>query len=233
MFSHTQVTARAAGLAYLIVVISGFFSLMYVPSQLLVWGEPATTAGNILANEGLFRLGLLAGVICYSAFAVLALILYQLFNEVHKPVAMFMLVLALLSVPISMLNLLNKFAALQLLSGEAYLNSFGTEQLHTQVMFFLGLYDKGIEVVQVFWGLWLLPLGMLIFLSSMLPKTLGLLLILGCGSYLLALIHSILGPAHTLPGWVMLPATLGEIGTCLWLLIFGVKRLPQDSQTNS
>lgn len=231
--SHPYIsTARLAGFTYLIIIVSGIFSLMYVPSQLLVWNDAATTTQNILAHEKLFRAGILASLICYSAFILLPLLLYKLFSPSNRILAISMVVLALLSVPISFINLVNKFAVLQLLAADSYLSVFSVEQLQAQAMFFLGLYDKGLVVVQVFWGLWLLPIGLLIFRSKLLPKTLGVLLILGCGSYLLSVLNSTL-LQQALPAWIMLPATVGEVGTCLWLLIFGAQSTANNTLNNN
>lgn len=220
-------TARVAGFLYLIVVLTGIFSLAYVPKTLFVWDNPALTYDNIVASESLFRAGIFSSVVCYTAFLLLPLALYQLLKNVNLLHARLMVVLALTSVPVSFMNLQNKLSVLSLISKENYLKLYSDEQLQSKVMFYLNQYDNGILLVSVFWGLWLLPFGYLIYKSGFLPKLLGLLLILGCFGYLINFTGNLLVINYQGLGiskFVSLPASLGEIGTCLWLLIAGVKK---------
>lgn len=203
-------TAHIAGLIYLTVVVSGIFSLLYVPSQLIVCGNPSTTFNNIVANELLFRLGILAGVICYIAFLFLPIILCKLLSPVGKKYAVAMIALAVVSVPISLVNLSQKYSVLTLISKAEYLNVIQPDQLQAQVMLHLDYYNNGIDLVSVFWGLWLFPFGYLVFKSRFLPKILGFFL----------------------SSFVSLPASIGEIGTCLWLLIVGAKIKSNVHQIN-
>lgn len=217
--------ARFTGLIYLLVIISGFFSLMYVPSQLFVWNQPEVTANNIIANQGLYRWGIFLGVICYLSFGVLGVMFYRLFKSVDQALASILMILVLLSVPVAMMNLLNHLAVLQLLSGHSYLSVFPKNQLFSQAMFFLGLFDSGLIIVKFFWGAWLLPLGALILKSNCFPKPLGWLLIVGCFSYVFQALASLLFPSLPSPPWLAFPAALAEIGVCLFLLFRGVKSL--------
>ncbi|KID56595.1 hypothetical protein JF50_11710 [Pseudoalteromonas luteoviolacea] len=218
--------ARLAGLFYLAVVLTGIFNLIYVPSQLIVWGDAAVTVNNILNSEFLFRLGIVSGVLCYISFFVLPFILYKLFKSVDKNYAFLMIALAVVSVPISLFNMINKVDVLTLLSGAEYLKAVDTEQIHTQVMLLLRSYNNGISVVQIFWGLWLFPFGYLVYKSGFLPKIFGILLMIGCFGYLIKFFGYLLFPSVAIPLFVELPASLGEIGICLWLLIMGVKDKP-------
>ena len=133
-----------------------------------------------------------------------------------------MVVLAVVSIPISIFNMINKVDILTLLSGAQYLDTFEIEQLHTQVMLLLKSYNNGITVVQIFWGLWLFPFGYLVFKSDFLPKIFGILLMLGCFGYLIGFFEKLLALTFNIP-FVGIPGALGEIGICLWLLIMGVK----------
>lgn len=94
-------TASIAGLFYVIVVVTGMIHLAYVPSKLIVWDNATITFNNIVANETLFRLGMLIGFICYTAFLLLPIVLYKLLNPVNKTYALLMIVFAVVSVPIS------------------------------------------------------------------------------------------------------------------------------------
>lgn len=218
-------TARIAGLMYFILVLSGIFSLMYVPSKIMVWDDPAATVANIKASETLFRLGILGSLICYLSFMVLPLILYKLLNTVNKNHAQLMVVLVLVSIPISFVNIIDKIDVLTLLGDATYLSGYTTEQAHAQIMLSLESYYAGINLVQIFWGLWLFPFGYLVYKSGFLPKILGIFLMLGCLGYIIEFIGNFLFPTYggslfsTIVG---IPASIGEIGICLWLLIIGV-----------
>jgi hypothetical protein len=170
-------TARIAGLFYLVVVVTGVFSLLYVPSKLIVWDNAAATFNNIVASETLFRLGVVAGIICYTAFLILPFILYRILHHNNRPIAVMMVVLATISVPISLINLNNKLAVLTLIGKAGFLSAFETVERHTQVLLSLEYYNNGIQIASVFWGLWLLPFGYLVFQSGFLPKIFGVLLI--------------------------------------------------------
>ncbi len=219
-------TARIAGLVYLVVVITGIFGLAYVPSKLIVWGNAAATFNAIVASETLFRLGILSGLICYTAFLFLPFVLYKLLHHVGKSHAIAMVLLAVVSVPISFVNLLNKFSVLTLISKASYLNVMETDKLQLQVLLHLEYYNNGIEMVSIFWGLWLLPFGYLVFKSGFLPKIFGVLLMFGCLGYVINFIGGFLFKGYAAVGistFISLPGSLGEIGICLWLLLVGIK----------
>ncbi|ROH97800.1 DUF4386 domain-containing protein [Chryseobacterium daecheongense] len=218
--------ARLAGFLYLIVVLTGLFSLMYVPSKLIVWENPALTFQNISSSSQLFRLGIASSMLCYIAFLLLPLVLYQLLKDVNKNYAKLMVIFALISVPISFFNLENKLSVLTVVEGAEYVKSFDKKFLEALVMQFLDNYDSGILIVQVFWGLWLLPFGYLVYQSGFLPKILGIFLMLGCLGYLINVFGRISIPdfsTYAVSKLITIPASIGEIGTCLWLLIIGVR----------
>lgn len=219
-------TARLAGFFYLMVIVTGFFSLMYVPSKLIVWEDPVLTFHNISSETQLFRLGIASNIICYIAFTLLPLALYQFLKNVDETYAKLMVILALISIPISFINLQSKFSVLTIVEGAVYLKAFDAKQLQAQIMLLLSNYNKGLLIAQVFWGAWLFPFGYLVYKSGFLPRTLGVFLMLGCFGYLANVFGRTL-VAHfsdySIANYITLPATIGEIGICLWLLIFGVK----------
>ena len=224
-------TARTAGALYLIVVATMMFSLGYVPSQIDAPGNAAATFNNIVAHESLFRLGIVSGLVGYIAFLLLPLALYKLLHDVNRNAALLMVAFAVVSVPISFVNMLHKYDVLSLLSGAEYLRAFTAEQLHVQAMLSLDAYSNGILVSKIFWGLWLLPFGYLVFKSGFLPRILGILLMLGCFGYLADFLGRSLVPGYTetvIARFITLPASLGEIGTCLWLLVVGI-RVPKST----
>jgi len=217
-------TARLSGLLYLILIISGIFTLMYIPSKLIVWGSASETFENITNSELLFRLGIVGGIITFLTFLSLPLMLYKLLNKVNAVHAKLMVLFALISIPISFINILNKFSILSLIGKPAYLQSMGEAELQTQVMLHLDYYNNGINISQIFWGLWLFPFGYLVYKSGFLPKLFGILLMMGCFGYLITFFGGFLYPNfhNTLFSTIVgIPASAGEIGICLWLLIMG------------
>ena len=197
-----------------------FLGIVYVPSVLVVPGDAAATARNIMASEWLFRSGTVSHLIGQIILIFLVLALYRLLKSVNKDHAVLMVVLALLAVPIAFLNELNHLAVLRLLSGSDSLRPLTSDQLHAQAMLFLDIRNSGIYVAQIFWGLWLLPLGYLVLRSGFLPKLLGILLVIACCGYLID------SGAHLLlPGFdatISQFTFVGEVLFPLWLLIRGV-----------
>lgn len=223
--TQNKKTARIAGLLYLVVVITGIFSLMYVPKKLIVWDNAAITFNNIVNNQTLFRFGVVGYLICYIFFLFLPLVLYKLLKPINANYAKYMVILAVVSVPIAFANSQNLFNILSLISGESYLNVFSNVQLKSQVFLYLNHYDNGSLIISIFSGLWLFPFGFLVYKSGFLPKFLGVLLMLGCFSYLINFIGHSLVPDYSKMGiasYIQIPASLGEIGSCLWLLIMGI-----------
>ncbi|MCJ7935176.1 MAG: DUF4386 domain-containing protein [Chryseobacterium sp.] len=219
-------TARWAGFIYLIVIITGFFSLMYVPSQLIDLKNPALTFQNISSSKYLFSLSIAGSMLCYISFTLLPLVLYKLLKGVNASYAKLMVILALISVPISFVNLQNKLSVLTIIETADYLKIYKIEELQAQMMLLLSHYNKGILMVQIFWGLWLYPFGYLVYKSSFLPKILGVFLMLGCFGYILNVFGKTLIPHfsdYALSGYITLPASIGEMGICLWMLVLGVK----------
>jgi len=150
-------TARLAGFLYLLAI--GFTMIgVTTNTNLIVPGDAATTANNIMANEFQFRLGFLSELIAYIIYIFLVLNLYKLLKSVNKNHAVHMVILILVSVPIAMLNMLNQFAALLLLNGADYLTAFTADQLQALVMFFIDMLDNGVYIAYGFWGLWLFPM---------------------------------------------------------------------------
>jgi len=220
-------TGRLAGFLYLVVVITGIFSLGYVPSQLAGSTDPKTIAQSILASEALFRAGIAGFMVNQVAFVLLPLTLYKLLRSVNQTSASVMVAFALVSVPIALVAISKRLDALSLLTDASHAATSVPEQLQAQALVALGEYRNAMFVVKLFWGLWLLPLGYLIFNSGFLPKILGVLLMLACASYMIDVFGKLLVPAYASSGaskFVMKPASVAEIGTCLWLLFVGCRR---------
>ncbi len=228
--NSTQKTARIAGLMYLLVIVLGIFAELYVRSSLIVRGDAAATANNIIASESLFRIGFVSDLIMITCFLFLALALYKLLKPVNKNQALLMVLFVLVCIPIMCLNMLNHFVALLLLSGADYLTIFEADQLHALAMLFLDLHGYGYLIAQIFFGLWLLPLGILVFKSGFLPRVLGVLLVIACFGMLIEFFNVFLFPGYQsiIIDLLSYETAIAEISFCFWLLIRGVnvKRLP-------
>jgi len=225
------IVARVAGFLYLIVVVSGVFAEGFVRESLIVPGDAATTANNIMANELLFRIGFVSDLIHETLFLLVAWALYVLLKPVNKNHAFLMVMLALVSVSIQSINLLIQFAAVELLSGAGYLTVFPADQLHAQVMFFLNLQNHGILIAQIFSGLWLLPLGLLVFKSGFLPRILGIVLMIGAFGYLIDFFQYFLFPSYRgiISLVILAPGVIAVFSLTFWLLFKGVNVQQQDN----
>lgn len=217
-------TARGAGVLYIIMDVFMIFSGMVVDPKIYVPGDAVATAKNILASEWLFRLGFVSWIVGYVVFLFLVLALYNLFESVNKGQARLMVILVVAVVPISILNMLNQYALILLLNGSGHLSAFNPAQLQTLSMLFFDMYQHGIMVAELFWGLWLIPLGILVYKSGFAPKILGVLLIIGCFGHLLSFLSTFLFPDYNT---ILIPVLeivmIGELPIFLWLLIKGVK----------
>jgi hypothetical protein len=218
-------TAQRAGFWYLFMGITGAFGLMYIPSHFIDAASAQETATAILQEPTLFRLGILGNLLCQVGFLILILLLYRLFRSTDKKLAQLMLGFVLAGIPIAMLNELNHMAAL-LLANNSLSESFSAVQNQSLMMLFLELHDNGVMIAEVFWGLWLLPLGLLSYKSGFIPKIFGIMLIIGSFGYLIEVFFHILLPEyHAVVGPIVtIPSAIAEISFLLWLLIKGVKK---------
>ncbi|PYL12247.1 MAG: DUF4386 domain-containing protein [Verrucomicrobia bacterium] len=226
--NSTKKQARVAGLLYLLASIIGFFCLAYVPGKLIVSGDATATANRIRASETLLRLGIASELIAFTIFIFVVLALYRLFKAVSEKHAVAMATLLLISIPISLLNLLNEIAALVLVSGASFLSAFEKGQLDALAYLFLRLHGQGFIVAQIFWGLWLFPFGILVIRSGFIPRFLGYLLFIAASGYLASSFTSLLLPSyrHLVDQFAMV-LEAGELPIIFWLLIWGAK-VPLD-----
>lgn len=225
--SSIKMTARIAGLLYLMVVILGGFAEAGVRASLIVPGDAAKTANNIMASASLFRIGFMSDLIMMACYLLLAYTLYVLLKPANDNLSLLFVLLTLTSVAMMSLNMLNQFAALLLLSGSAYLTVFSVDQLQALAMLFLDLHKYGYFIAQIFFGLWLLPLGYVGFKSGYFPRALSILVMLASLGHLIQYFQIFLFPDYkeiSYPGLAV--ATVAELSLCLWLLIKGVKDQP-------
>jgi hypothetical protein len=220
-------TARVAGLLYLLLVVLGPIDLMYVPRKVIVEGNAAATANNLVAFESLFRIGIVSGLVCQIIFVFLVLVLYRLFKGVNQEHAAVMVMFVLLQVPLAFLNEVNQIAALMLARGADFLSIFDKPQRDSAALFFLNLHDQVNYVSEIFWGLWLLPFGLLVFRSHFIPRILGIWLTINGFAYVAISFTGLLSPQkYDIVFNRAFPALLGEMAIMLWLLIMGAKPKP-------
>ena len=226
----TTRSARVAGALYLLMTLTAPIGLMYVPGKLVVRGDATATAGNLLASESLFRLGIASELFSAVVMILLVLALHRLLERVDRHLAVLMVILALVQVPIAFLNAVNALGALVIVRGAGFLSVFDKPQRDALAMLFLRLHDHGIIVNEVFWGLWLFPLGLLVFRSAILPRILGVWLIINGFAYLVSSSTSLLLPQYgARVSRIVFPALLGEMALMLWLLIMGARPQPRDA----
>jgi len=218
---NPQRLARIAGALYFSIIPMGIFSIMYVPKQIFVAGDLAATMANVSQFEALFRSGIFTAILLQIVNVFVALYLHKLLKPVHRELSLLMVLLFVISVPIAIVNEVTHLAILHINQSPDYLSGFSLQQLHGLIGLFNELHKLGIKIATFFWGLWLLPMGLLIYKSSFLPKVLGILLMLGCFGYLFDLVGYFLLPQLQLPS-LSIFTSLGELLLPLWLLIRGI-----------
>ncbi len=223
----TMRDARIAGALYALSGVPAVFSLKYVPGRLIVPGDAAATARNVLASESLFRAGVVGELVTAVMFTFVVLALHRVLNCVNRSHASVMVTLFMLSVPISFLNVLNEIGALALFRGADFLSVLGQPEREALGMLLLRLHGNGINLAAIFWGLWLFPFGILVMRSGFLPRILGVLLIVNGFAYPAVSLTSWLVPTYlTVVARFAIVAELGELWIMLWLLIKGITVQP-------
>jgi hypothetical protein len=205
--------ARVAGLIYLLQIPLGVFGILYVQKSITVVDNIPETVNNILENEGLVRLSIVSAILAALVTVFTALQLYKVLGRVSKVNARLMVIFTIIAAPIAILNELNHVAVLILSHKVA-------DQDLSQISLFLNLHEYGLHFAGLFWGLWLLPMGWLVYRSGFIPKVIGLLLIAGAVGYLADFGIFTLLPASNL---VISQFTfIGEVLMVFWLLIKGI-----------
>ena len=217
-------TARLAGLLYLIWVITGVYGIFFVSSQTVVQGNAVATANKIIANEFIFKTGIINDIISNTIWVFIVLILYRLFKQVNKRQAKLLVALVIVQIPVFFFMEALNITSLMIFKGEI-LKTFELSQRQDLAMLFLKISDNGTIVLETFWGLWLFPFGQLVYKSEFIPRIFGVFLIFNGIAYIIHSFSILLFPDYqaivwqfAIPFWV-----LGEISIMLWLLIKGVR----------
>jgi Domain of unknown function (DUF4386) len=215
--------ARVAGVLYLLMSVTSAFSLATLPSWSLSARDPSTIIEKLTSGSLQYRMGVVSDLAAQVLFVFLVLALFELLKTIHRRRALLMVALVLVQVPMGFANLLLGIIPLVLQSGAAYLSVFDQAQLDALTMVAVSLRGHGVKAVMVYWGLWLLPFGLLVFRSGFIPRVFGVLLIVGCFGHLAVGVTSLLFPAYERTISPLTALALGEILICLWLVIKGAR----------
>jgi len=221
--------ARIAGVLYLLVaILSGF--AYFTDKKVYVSGDAAATARNVVAHSGLVRVAVVADLFQATIWVFLAMTLYLLLKHVNKNAASAMVVLVAIGAGITLLNAVFEFEGLRAATGAVNLAPLGTAGSHSLVLLLLDTQHYGFLIAQIFFGLWLVPLGYLAYKSGMFPRALGVLLIVGGACYLVGTLAAFLlpGSGQTINTVITIPSAIAEICMVLYLLVIGVKTVEPE-----
>ena len=218
-----RLRARIAGAFYLLTIITGVFAELFVRGAVVVRDDAAATATNILAHEPLYRLGLAADLIMLVCYIAVTLLFYDLFKPVGRRLSLLAAFFSLVGIAVLAINSLNHLAPLVFLGGAQYLSAFETSQLQALALASLRMHARGYLISGVFFGIYMLLLGHLIFSSGFLPRILGALMAAGGLCFLTNSFVVFLSPelAARLPDIGMLGG-VAELALSLWLIAMGV-----------
>ena len=223
--NDTRNPGRVAGLWYLLLVFGGPLRLIYIPNKLYVPGNATATAGNIAAHEWLFRLGIVSDLAGAVVLIFLTLAFYRLFQSVDRNLAVMVIIFGgIMPALINFVAVVSDAGALTLIRGADFLNVFDKPQRDALALLFLRLHGHQITAAEILWGVWLFPLGALVYKSHFLPKFLGVWLVINGIAYVIMSLTGILAPQHQ--GNLFLafqPALFGELALMLWLVIKGAR----------
>lgn len=229
-----KMTARIAGLFWILGAITTIFSLFYIHSTLVVPGDATKTANNILANEYLFRIGVVSDLLARMFSFFFGLTVFRLFREVSKTWSTVFFSSALMVVAIGVVNSFNNVAALAVLRKPDYLSVFMPEQLNAIAMIFLRMYGSGQVILEIFWLPHLFALGLLIAKSKFIPKIFGISLMIGSFGFPLTTFAKLLIPQSAFPEMILLITQVftapALIATNFWFLIKGIKKQKHISE---
>lgn len=218
-------TANIAGFFYLLIIITGVYSLMFVSSQIIVQGDAISTSKNILANKFLFRTSIINNIFSNTIWLFLALTLYRLFKQVNKRLSLLMLTMVIVQIPTVFIMSAFDITSLMVFKGEI-LETFQMNQRQDLAMLFLKINGYGTLALEMYWGLWLMPFGLLVYKSGFIPRIFGILLIIAGLAYVVDSSIFILLPNYRefVKQPTLLLVAIGEISITLWLLIKGIKK---------
>lgn len=217
-----QAYARTGGILYLFIIVAALFGELFVRGRLVVRGDPAATAANILGAETLYRVGLAGELLTCVADIALAMILYVLLRPVNRPIALLAAFYRVAFVGVYMVAKLFQFAVVFVLAGERA--GAPTAEAQSLAYLFLRLHGHGYDVSLVLFGCTCIFFGYLAYRSGYLPAWIGALLAIGGVGYVVNSFAQVLAPGSGLFPWIILPAFFGELALALWLTVKGIDR---------
>jgi len=231
---QAQNPGRVAGLWYLLLIVLGPLRLIYIPSTLFVAGNATATVNNIAAHEMLFRLGIAADLAAAVVLIFVTLAFYRLFAGVDRNLAVLVVIFGgVMPALIYFVGVVSDFGVLDVVRGADYLSVFDKPQRDGLAMLFLKLRDHQNTAAEVLWGVWLLPLALLVYRSRFLPRFLGVWLALGGIAYLALSLTGVLWPQYQGQAFtISQPFTFSEVALTLWLLIKGAQPRPVDARAS-
>jgi hypothetical protein len=229
--SSTHNPGRVAGLWYLLLSVIAPLRLMYIPSKLFVPGNATATVNNIAAHEWLFRFGIVGDLVCGVILIFLVLAFYRLFKGVDQNLAVLVVILGgVMPAIINFVNVVSDAGALMVVRGPDFLSVFDKPQRDALAMLFLRLHAHEITAAEILWGVWLLPLAILVYRSRFLPRFLGVWLTINGFAYVILSFTGLLLPQFQDKVFTLSqPALFGELALMLWLVIKGAKPPAPDA----
>ena len=229
--SSTHNPGRVAGLWYLLLCILGPLRLIYIPTKLFVHGDAAATVNNIAAHEWLFRFGIVDDLCAAVVLTILVLAFYRLFKDVDQYLAILAVILGgVMPALLYFVNVVQDSGALMIARGADFLSVFDKPQRDALVVLLLRLHDAQNTAAAMLWGLWLIPLGILVYRSRFLPRFLGVWLFINGIAYVAICLTGELFPQYYNQAFMISqPALFGEIALMLWLVIKGSKPQPHNA----
>jgi Domain of unknown function (DUF4386) len=226
---------RVAGFWYLLLIVIGPVRLIYIPAKLFVRGDVTATVNNIAAHEWLFRVGIVSLLVGALVLIFLTIAFYRLFAGVDRNLAVQVVIFGgVMPSVIYLFNVALDASALRLVHGGDFVSTFSNAQRDALVMLLLRLHDDELTATLLLAGVWLFPLGILVYRSRFLPRFLGIwLLIAGCGWIILCFTGFLAPQYRDRELAIFQPAFFAELALMLWLVIKGAKPPPLDVTATS
>jgi hypothetical protein len=229
--NSTRNPGRIAGLWYLLLCLLGPVRLMYIPGKLFVHGNATATVNNIAAHQWLFRFGIVADLACALILIFLTLAFYRLFKGVDQHLAALVVIFGgIMPALIDFVGVVSDAGVLTLIRGADFLSVFNQPQRDALAMLFLRLRDHQNTAAEILWGVWLLPLAILVYRSRFLPRFLGIWLTINGFAYIFLSLTGILIPQYQSKVFLLSqPALFGELAFMLWLVTKGARPPAQEA----
>lgn len=217
--------ARISGVLFLLMILFGLAAEVLFRQKLFVVDDNAATANNILSNITICRLGITSDIFMTLFYLFTALALFRLLSQVNKELVKLMIVFAALGCVVLLINILNELAPLYILNGSELEKSFDLEQRQSIAMFSYNMYQQGYMLGQVFFSLWVFPLGLLIYRSNFIPKVFGVLFMIETIAGLIGVVVHFSMPNSMIETVMMLPMTVAEFSFVFYLIIKGIRKI--------